>query len=280
MQVDNAHVRVEDHGAGDTVVVSSASDFGAYPAVLADEIPGVRVVTIQARGFGRSTHLAEPPEQGWLDQWGDDVLSVVRQLGIESFIYTGISHGGGIGWHLARRRPAGLRALVSVVGTPHDRRGDTTSSEGRRKMVAGRKDPKVVEEQFRLIGGRTDGAIRKALRDKVIAQLVDRTLAYSDEEGRVNQGMPFPEATTDDELAAILSTIDLPVLAIGGSRDGVISAESSLRVAQCVRRAKVVLFEDEGHFVAAERPERVVREFRTFLAELPELEATWAEGRR
>lgn len=275
----NDHVWVEEYGQGDTVVMSSASDFSRYPAILAEQIPGVRVVTIQARGFGRSSHLDQPPPQGWLDQWGDDVLAVAEKLDIASFVYTGVSHGAGIGWHLARRRPPAMRALISIVGTPHDRRGDTSSSEGRRKIVAGRRDRAVVEEQFRILGGPTDGPDRAALRERTIAAMVDRTLAYSDEEGNINQGMPFPEATTNEELAKILETIDLPVLAIGGARDGVISPESTLRAATHVRRSKVVLLEDEGHFVAHERPERLVAEIRTFLAELPDLEATWTEVR-
>lgn len=258
----------DEYGSEGEVVLSSASGFDRYPGLLADAPTRCHVYTIQARGFGRSTHLARPPAQGWLDQWGDDVLAFADSLGVDRFIYTGVSHGAGIGWHLARRAPERLKALISVVGTPHDRRGDTSSSAGRRAIVESRKDPAVIEEQFRVLGGRTDTPEQAAVRDKTVAALVRHHLAYTEEEARINQGMPFPEATTNEELAEILRGIDLPVLILAGMRDGVISPESSLRGAVNVPRAKAVFFEDEGHFVARERPERLVPEIATFLREL------------
>lgn len=118
LRLTGADVRYERHGSGDDVVLSSAAGFDAYPAILARPPYDCTVVTVQARGFGRSSHLAEPPAAGWLDQWGEDVLAVADHLGIDTFVYTGVSHGAGIGWHLARRHPERLRALISVVGTP------------------------------------------------------------------------------------------------------------------------------------------------------------------
>jgi pimeloyl-ACP methyl ester carboxylesterase len=278
LALDGADIWFEQHGSGGDVLIASASGFGAYPAILAEAPYHCTVVTVQARGFGRSTHLAEPPAAGWLDQWGEDVLAVADHLGIDTFVYTGISHGAGIGWHLARRHPERLRALISVVGTPHDRSGDTSSSAGRRRIVEERRNPAVLEEQFRILGGRTEGEERLLRRERTIAGLVRRHLDYSEEEALVNQGMPFPEATTNEELAKILETIRLPVLSLAGLRDGVISPQSALRAAMAVAHSKTVLFEDEGHFMGDERPHRVAREVRVFLDELADYESnggTW-----
>lgn len=266
--LDDVKLSYDEYGTGDEVVLSSAAGFDRYPAVLAGAPANCRVFAIQARGFGRSTHLAEAPAQGWLDQWADDVLAFADHLGVARFVYTGVSHGGGIGWHLTRRHPERVKALISVVGTPHDRSGDTSSSAGRRAMVENRRDPAVIERQFRILGGSTDTPERAALREETITALVRNHLRYSDEEARINQGMPFPEAKTNDEVAAILRTIDVPVLILAGMRDGVISPESALRAARSVPRAKAVLFEDEGHFVARERPERLAVEIAAFLTEL------------
>ncbi|WAP53566.1 alpha/beta fold hydrolase [Streptomyces sp. S465] len=279
LSLDGADVWYERHGSGSDIVFSSASDFGPYPAVLADDPYGCTVVTVQARGFGRSSHLAEPPAAGWLDQWGEDVLAVADHLGVDTFVYTGVSHGAGIGWHLARRHPERLRALISVVGTPHDRQGDTSSSAGRRRIVEGRRDPAVVEEQFRVLGGRTEGAARLALRERTVKELVERNLGYTDEEATVNQGMPFPEARTNDELARVLETITVPVLSLAGMRDGVISPGSALRAATRVPHCKSVFFEDEGHFIAKERPARLAREVRVFLDELADYETNGGNWR-
>jgi len=268
VDVAGAQVWVEEHGTGHEVVLASAAGFAAgYPAGLALARPHCRVITVQARGFGRSTHLEEPPAAGWLDQWADDVVAVADHLGVDRFVYTGVSHGAGIGWHLVRRAPRRVRALVSVVGTPHDRNGDTSSSAGRRAVVSNRRDPRVVEEQLRILGGRPDPD-RVAQRDATVAALVRKVVGQTDEEGRINQGMPYPEATTDEQVAKVLAAVQVPVLLLAGLRDGVISPGSTLRAAVSVPRCKAVLFEDEGHFVDHERPERLVREVCLFLDEL------------
>ncbi|MEC3998095.1 alpha/beta hydrolase [Actinacidiphila sp. DG2A-62] len=279
LALDGADVWFEQHGAGGDVVISSASGFGPYPAILAEDPYDCTVVTVQARGFGRSTHLARPPAAGWLDQWGADVLAVADHLGIDTFVYTGVSHGAGIGWHLARNHPERLRALVSVVGTPHDRSGDTSSSAGRRRVVEGRRDPAVLREQFGIIGGPTEGEERLGIRERTLARLVEHHLAYTEEEALVNQGMPFPEAADNEELAKILATVEVPVLSLAGLRDGVISPQSALRAATAVRHSKTVLFEDEGHFMAEERPRRLAREVKVFLAELADYETNGGHWR-
>lgn len=267
-ELPDAKLWFDEHGAGDEIVLASASGFERYPALLSEKPTHCHVFTIQARGFGRSTHLEAPPEQGWLDQWGEDVLTFADALGVDRFIYTGVSHGAGIGWHLARRCPERLKALISVVGAPHDRSGDTSSSAGRRAIVESRKDPAVIERQLRSLGGRTDTPEQAAVRDATIRKLLHRHLQFSEEEARINQGMPFPEATSNDELAAVLRGIEVPVLILAGMRDGVISPEATLRAARNVPHAKSVLFEDEGHFVSRERPERLAAEVAVYLRQL------------
>lgn len=279
LALDGADVWFEQHGTRGDVVIASASGFGPYPAVLAEPPCDCTVITVQARGFGRSSHLAAPPAAGWLDQWGADVLAVADHLGIGTFVYTGVSHGAGIGWHLARSHPERLRALISVVGTPHDRSGDTSSSAGRRRIVENRRDPAVVREQFGVLGGRTEGEERLRTREETLRRLVEHHLGYSEEEALVNQGMPFPEASSNEELAEILAGITVPVLSLAGMRDGVISPQSALRAAAAVPHSKTVLFEDEGHFVADERPHRLVREVKVFLDELADYESNGGHWR-
>lgn len=270
MDVGDGGLWYEEFGSGDEVVLSCAMGFtaGAYPEVLAEPPTGYHVYTIQARGFGRSDHPSEPPGIGWLDQWADDVCAVADRLGVERFLYTGVSHGAGIGWHLARRHPQRLKALVSVVGTPHDRAGGTESSEGRRRFIAERHDPAVVTSLLEKLAGWTDDPARLASRRERFARAAQEAADRPEDEATINQGKPFPEARTDAELAEVYRSLRLPVLVLAGMRDGVISPESALRAAVHVRGAKAVLFEDEGHMVGDESAERLVREVRVFVDEL------------
>ncbi|CAH0175515.1 2-hydroxymuconate semialdehyde hydrolase [Microbacterium oxydans] len=256
-------------GEGDPILASASSfERRGYPEILSHPPTGRPVFQIQARGWGRSTQLQDAPDAGWLDTWADDVCRVADHLGIDRFVYTGVSHGAGIGWHLARRHPDRLLALVSVVGAPHDRAGGTASSAGRAKVIAGRKDPEVVRAQFEILAGWSDDPARLEAREHMYRRVIDTFAAQSEEEARINQGKPFPEATTDEELAEIFRTIRVPVLILGAMRDGVISPQATLRAAMNVRGAKTVLWEDEGHMIAGESPARLAREVALFLDEL------------
>lgn len=270
MDIGDGELWYEEFGSGDEIVLSSAMGFarGAYPEMLASAPTSYHVYTIQARGFGRSTHPSSPPEIGWLDQWADDVCAFADRIGAERFLYTGISHGGGIGWHIARRHPERLKALISVVGTPHDRAGGTESSAGRRQFIEQRKDPAAVTAILEHLAGWTDDPQRIAARKERFAVAAAETANRPQDEAEINQGKPFPEAKTDEELAEVYRGIRLPVLILAAMRDGVISPEAALRAAVNVRGAKAVLFEDEGHMMGEESPERLVREVKLFVDEL------------
>lgn len=267
---DDVSLWIDEYPGQGAPILSSAASFepGGYPEILAAPPLARPVYQIHAQGWGRSTHPADAPAAGWLDAWADDVCRVADHLGIERFVYTGVSHGAGIGWHLAHRHPERLVALISVVGAPHDRSGGTASSVGRAKVIAGRKDPAVVRAQFEILAGWTDDPTRLAGREHMYRRMVERFAAQSDDEARINQGKPFPQASTDEQLAEIYRSIRIPTLILGALRDGVISAEATLRAALNVRGAKTVLWEDEGHMMAGESPARLAREVALFLGEL------------
>jgi pimeloyl-ACP methyl ester carboxylesterase len=277
MDVGNGELWYEEFGSGDEIVLSSAMGFaaGAYPEILASAPTSYHVYTIQARGFGRSTHPAAVPEIGWLDQWADDVCAFADRIGADRFIYTGISHGGGIGWHIARRHPERLKALISVVGTPHDRAGGTESSAGRRRFIEQRRDPAVVTSILEHMAGPTDDPDRLASRRVRFAAAAEEAARRPDDEAQINQGKPYPDAKTDEELAEVYRGIRVPVLILAAMRDGVISPEAALRAAVNVRGAKAVLFEDEGHMMGEESPERLAREVRVFVDELNGVAESW-----
>lgn len=277
MDVENGELWYEEFGSGDEIVLSSAMGFaaGAYPEILASAPTSYHVYAIQARGFGRSTHAETVPQIGWLDQWADDVCAFADRIGADRFIYTGISHGGGIGWHIARRHPERLKALISVVGTPHDRAGGTESSAGRRRFIEQRRDPAVVTSILEHMAGPTDDPDRLASRHVRFAAAAEEAARRPDDEAQINQGKPYPDAKTDEELAEVYRGIRVPVLILAAMRDGVISPEAALRAAVNVRGAKAVLFEDEGHMMGEESPERLAREVRVFVDELNGVAESW-----
>jgi pimeloyl-ACP methyl ester carboxylesterase len=276
-KLSDGEIWFDEYGPDDAseVILSMAMGFSGpdgYPERLAEQPTEYKVYTLQARGFGRSTRGGGIPEEGWLAKWADDVVAFADAKGIDRFVYTGASHGAGIGWYIAVRHPERLKAFVSVVGTPHDRFGVTDSSEGRRESIRARMagDTEGIRVQFEKLGGwlHDDETERRSQRDLLIDGAIAGTMERDDDESQINQGMPFPEAKTNDELAAVLRTITVPTLMLAGMRDGIVSPESSLRGIMNVRDSKAVFFESEGHFMTREIPERLVREVRLYLDEI------------
>lgn len=275
-KIADAELWFDEYGPDDAdeVVISSAMGFAGkgYPERLAEAPAGYKVYTVQARGFGRSTRSSQTPPEGWLAQWADDVVAFADARGIDRFIYTGASHGAGIGWYIATRRPERMKAFISVVGAPHDRYGVTDSSEGRRAVIEARMngDVDVVRGQLEVLGGwlHPDETERRASRDAYLDGAVAATMDRDDDESQINQGMPFPEAKTNDELADVLKQVRVPTLMLAGMRDGIVSPEASLRAVMSVRDAKAVFFESEGHFMTQEVPERLIREAKLFVDEI------------
>lgn len=275
--VNGTDLHYDEYGPDDAteVVLSCAMGFtgpDGYPERLSEPPTGYKVYTIQARGFGRSRNDDAVPAEGWLAQWADDVVAFADAKGIDRFVYTGASHSAGIGWYIAVRHPERLKAFVSVVGTPHDRFGVTDSSEGRRASIRARMEGDVaaLRDGLEKLGGwlHDDEVDRRRDRDILVDAGVAASMERDDGESQINQGMPFPEAKTNDELAAILRTIRVPTLMLAGMRDGIVSPASSLRGVTNVRDSKAVFFESEGHFMTREIPERLIREVRLYLDEI------------
>jgi pimeloyl-ACP methyl ester carboxylesterase len=85
------------------------------PDPAATEAAGVRLVTIDRAGYGRSEPLAGGAPT--IPAYADDAAAVLDQLGVREAVLAGWSAGGRIAAALAGRRPELARALV-VVGTP------------------------------------------------------------------------------------------------------------------------------------------------------------------
>jgi pimeloyl-ACP methyl ester carboxylesterase len=273
LEANGAELYYEEFGSGSEVIVSAMSGFGkdSYLEVLARQNPGIRVFQMTLRGYGKSTHVFEDLGARLLDIWAEDVYAFTRKLGLDAFVYAGVSHGAGVGWKLALTHPEVLKGFVSIVGAPHDRRGGD-SSRARLRTVEGAKDPQKLAESLRqqplLYEVPTKDPLRLQRREAALENAIRSFASMTPEELRLNQRKPFPEARTNEELAEILSRVKVPTLLLCGMQDDIISAEISLLAARSVPGAKAVFFQDHSHSLATEAPERVNLELMTFIHEL------------
>lgn len=257
---DGAELYYEEFGDGPEVVVSASmalSPADAYPALLAQAPTHYHVYQVQLRGFGNSSHVYEDLGTRWYDVWAEDIYQVARRLGLNRFIYTGVSHGSGVGWHLALAHPEALKAFISIVGAPHDRERPRTIGMG----VGG---PGAARWVFYEVP--TTDPVRLARRERRAALLRQRVL--TPEEQAINPGKALPTITTNAELAATLARVRVPTLMLGGMQDDIIQPEAMLLAARAVEGSKLILFQDHAHSLASEAPERVIAEVKLFVDDL------------
>jgi pimeloyl-ACP methyl ester carboxylesterase len=257
-QLGDVELYFEEYGSGENVVLSAQMELAkgqSYQRLLGEA--GFHVYYIQLRGFGQSTHVEQAPTGGWYPTWAEDVYQFARALGVPRFTYTGISHGGGIGWYIALAHPEALHTLIAVVGVPHDRSVPRTRGIG----VDGANPPPM----FEVPTTDPDRLRRRAARASAAQGRWER---LSPEERAIRPGIVFPELQTNDSVAERLSQINLPTLLLNGGQDDIVPAEMALRIARAVPRAKLVLYQDHSHSLASEAPDRLVQEVLLFMKDI------------
>jgi pimeloyl-ACP methyl ester carboxylesterase len=264
LNVGEAELYYDEYGSGDDVVLSAQMEVNgpeSYQALLGRA--GLHVYDIQLRGFGRSSHVFEPPAAGWYPTWAEDVYQFARALGVDSFIYTGVSHGSGVGWYVTLAHPDAVRAFVGVVGGPHDRSKPRVRGMG----IDGDAPP-----SFFLVPTTDPERLRR--REHNARRMQERAARQvPPEERAINPGKVWPDLQTNEQVAERLRQVHVPTLLLNGAQDDLIPADMSLLVATSVPGAKFVLYQDHSHTLAREAPERLVDEVIVFLREI---KALWA----
>jgi len=273
--VNGVELYYEEFGDGDEVVVSAQAFFppegSPYLLALTRPPANCRVFAVTLRGYGKSTHVFEDLGENWYPTWAEDVYWFARALGLGRFVYPGVSHGAGVGWHLAASHPEVLKAFVSVVGAPHPReRVGGVTSEPMRRLNESVRNPDALKGGPHVYLVPTSDPRRLERRKAAAEEYARHVASMAPEERAIHPGVIFPQAKTDEALAATLRGIRVPTLLLCGAQDELATAEASLLAAKSVPGAKAVFFQDHSHTLASEAPERLAAEVALFLRELNE----------
>jgi pimeloyl-ACP methyl ester carboxylesterase len=267
--VKDGELYYEEFGSGDEIIVSAQMDFRrrSYPELLAEAPGRYRVLEFWLRGYGRSTPVTADLGRAWYPQWADDIYQATQALNLDRFIYTGVSHGSGVGWHLALAHPEVLKGFVAVVGAPHSRAGGLESSVGRRRMLEAGTDRDLLRAAIRATYPLVSTDPRRQLRHE---EMIEANVAAMLDPARPrwNQGKPLPEAATDEQLAALLATVSVPTLLLCGIQDTIITPDMVMLAARSIPGARTVFFQDYGHELARQNPGPVMDQVRLFINEL------------
>lgn len=210
-------------------------------------LPGtIRAYAVDQRGHGD----ADKPATGYaLADYADDVVAFLDAMDLPSAVLVGSSSGGYVAQRVAVDHPDRVAGLV-LVGAPR-------SLHGR---------PAFADEVDRLTDPVDPEWVRASLAWFPLHHPVpDWYLA-----DRVADGARTPARVWQQALAGLTEappptetgTITAPTVIIWGERDDLLPRTDADLLAAAIPNAHLVIYEDTGHLVLWECPDRVAHDLR------------------
>jgi pimeloyl-ACP methyl ester carboxylesterase len=223
----------------------------------------VRAMAIDQRGHGD----ADVPETGYsLAEFAGDIEAFMDALDVPSAVLVGVSSGGYVAQQVAITCPQRVAGLV-LVGSP--------------RTLQGR--PPFADEIDQLRDPVPESWVRDSLTWFPLFHDVPQ--AYID--ARVRDGARLPAHVwkeTFDGLCAAepptdIGTIGCPTLIVWGDRDELLSRDQQADLSAAIPGSQLLVYEQTGHLVLWEQPERVARDVTAFVERLGREPARGGFGR-
>ena len=267
LEIDGHRYVVADMGEGPTIVLlhglgGSLYDWRFVQRPLSEQ--GFRVVAVDLLGAGESDRPADA-DYGIFRQ-ARRVRGILDALGVARATLVGNSYGGGVALAFAQDWPERVERLVLLNSIcyaenlplygylcrlPH-------APEGVVRILPLRRTAEWV------LGG------SYADPSRLTKEEVDQYVREIDAPGRRTTIVRTVRAIVPaglDEFYARLREIRAPTLLLWGAKDTTVPVDFGRRLRDALPDARLVAFEDAAHVPNQERPERVLREIRSFMAE-------------
>lgn len=224
----------------------SHRSFDRLLALLPDT---VRCIALDQRGHGG----ADVPGAGYsLADFADDVEAFMDAAGLPSAVLMGVSSGGYVAQQVAVTNPSRVAGLV-LVGSP--------------RTLQGR--PPFADEVDRLLDPVPESWVRESLN--WFPRFHDVPHSYI--EDRVRDGARIPAHVWRETFKGLCTavpptdtgTIASPAVIVWGDRDGLLSREQQEELASAIVGSQLVVYENTGHLVLWEQPQRVAHDLGNFL---------------
>jgi pimeloyl-ACP methyl ester carboxylesterase len=224
-----------------------------FDPVIARLTSGCTVVSYDHRGWGAARELPGPYG---ISQLADDVLDVVRELGLRRYVLAGHSMGGKIAQLAASRRPEGLAGLVLIAPAPP--RPEVVNPQAADALSHAYDSRATVTQALQHV--LTHRPLPAALREQVIAD----SLAAGDD-----ARLAWPLHGIAEDITAAASAIEVPVQVLAGQHDKVdppAALETSLL--PFIPGARMTVIEGTGHLSPLEVPGQIANLLDQFAATL------------
>ena len=207
-------------------------------------------------GFGR-----RPATAATLDEFAESVIEEMDRAKVARAVLVGLSMGGYVAFRIVDRWPERVAGLV-VADTKAGADSPEAAEKRTRQAARARSEGTgwLAEEMLPALLGESTRANRPD-----VAARVRTTMEGSDPEGvaRALEAMrERPDST------ALLSRIEVPVLAIVGAEDTVTPEVEARRIADTVPNGRLVVIPKAGHLSNLENPEEFNAALEGFLSQI------------
>ncbi|HJU65767.1 MAG TPA: alpha/beta hydrolase, partial [Gemmatimonadaceae bacterium] len=224
----------------------------SYSPVLSELAKVAHVYSVSMRGHGES----DGPTTGYtMPQMAADVVAFMDAVGLERAVVVGHSLGSLVAQHVAASVPARVTKLV-LVGGVYDSRDETMKEM--QKQVYGFRDEVPVDyiREFQL------ATLHNPVPDDFLATVIEESRKHP-----LHAWRGVADALNSDEAPAKLGRITAPTLLIWGDQDAFFKRDQQDALIAAIRGAKLLVYENTGHAVHWERPERFAKDVVAFLTE-------------
>lgn len=210
---------------------------------------GRAVVSYDHRGWGAARELPAPYGLGQLT---DDLLDVVRELGLRQYVLAGHSMGGKVAQLAAARRPEGLAGLALMAPAPPRPAVDTEAAEA---LSHAYDSPATVSDALDHV--LTYRPLPAGLHEQVIT---DSLAAGGDAR------LAWPLHGITEDITAAARAIEVPVQVLAGQHDRVEPAATlETNLLAVIPDAHMTVIAGTGHLSPLEAPDQVANQLDRYM---------------
>ena len=266
LHVDTRTVAYLDSAPGDhasrVVVLLHAFPLGAamWEGQVKALPPGWRLLAPDLRGYGGST-LPEPDENPAIDDYANDVIDLLRELGVTTAVVGGLSMGGYVTFALLRRLPS---LAIGVILADTRASADTPEGRANRRSMLALVDREgasgVARDMMPKLLGKTSLQERHDVEPLVRRLIKQQSPAAI--RGSLTRMMERPDSLS------VIEALQVPTLIIVGDEDALTPPDDARKMQGACPNAELVVIPRAGHLANLEQPEPFNDAVRTFLSRL------------
>jgi poly(3-hydroxyoctanoate) depolymerase len=270
LRVGGSRVFVREVGEGAPVVLLNG--IGAHVEMwrpLERALPGVRLVSFDAPGTGRSSTRTRPYTMGWLAALVEQLFDALE---LDRADVIGYSFGGALAQQFAHRAPERIRRLVLAATSP-----GWGGVPGRLEALMAIGTPLRYHSRF--VYERTAGALAGG-RARVDPEHVRRL--WHDRAGYVPSSTGYAHqlwAGMSWSSLPWLHRVEVPTLIVVGDDDPLVPVGNALLMAARMPQARVFVGRGEGHYQLLDEHSSALQAIGEFLAADPlETAPIWSDA--